>query len=183
MITREAKAIVQPTVDGSIRKFGNFKPIAGSTDTALYALVRNADQPTSMNLLKSAGLMPFMEIEMLRTLAKDEQLKEYFKGKWFYLLGSGSKMHEICTINEDGSRTKGKGQSIENTIEVQLSDSPLALVVYPDDFAAVHGQRFLLLADCVPYYPAPIVVGKPPSFQANAFPRDMEVGYPGDRFA
>jgi hypothetical protein len=159
--TKNAILTAQSAVAAPATKFGDFKPIVGTTGSILYVLENGANQPASMKHLEDAGLMPFEEKEILSILIKDKQLKNFLKGKWFYLAGSGTDKGGLYTINEDGSLAKGKGKSIENTVRVWSGDKPLSLDVYSDGGTAYCGGRFLLNADDDPALVAPVVVGKP----------------------
>ncbi len=161
MPTRNAPLVVQSTVATSTGKFGDFKPIVGTTGSTLHVLEIEANHPKSMKLLDQAGLMPYTRKEMLSILVKDEQLKEYLKRKSLYLAETGAKERDLYTVNEDGSITQGKGTSIENTVRVWHGNNPLSLGVLSDDNASYYGWRFILVADSEPDDVAPVVVGKP----------------------
>lgn len=160
MATKNAILTAQSAVAAPATKFGDFKPIVGTTGSILYVLENGANQPASMKHLEDAGLMPFEEKEILSILIKDKQLKNFLKGKWFYLAGSGTDKGGLYTINEDGSLAKGKGKSIENTVRVWSGDKPLSLYV-DSVYTAYCGWRFGLGADNDPASVAPVVVGKP----------------------
>ena len=167
----------QAQVNTQATRFGEFKPVTGSTGVMLHVLEKRSDHSTSMKLLDESGLMPFAREEMLSILVKDEKLKEFLKGKWFYLAGSGAKENGLYTLNEDGNLTSGKCQSIENTVRVWPGDKPLSLNVYFDYNAASHSWRFGLDAAFDPHDDAPVVVGKPKlslSEQANVLLKKIE---------
>ena len=161
MATKRTAITTQPTTTASTNKFGEFRPITGTTGSTIYVLDKGANHPASVKLLEDAGLTLFTENEILSILVKDEQLKATLKGKWFYLAGNGTEKTGLYTINSDGNLTGGKGQSIENTVRVWPGKNPLSLGVDSDDVAADCGWRFLLGASCGPVSAAPVVVGKP----------------------
>ena len=157
MVTRETP------IAQSKSKFGNFKPVAGTTGYTLHVLNESANHSKSMNLLDEAGLMPFERQEILPLLMKDAGLKNTLTGKWFYLAGKGLNENGIYTVDDKGELVKITDEklSIEMRVRAWKGSNPLSLGVYSDDVAAGCGRRFDLNANGVPDFVAPVVVGKP----------------------
>ena len=169
MAAPAAKMAMAP--QASEARFGDFKPIAGSTGTTLYVLQKEANHSMSMKLLSDAALRPLTYQEILPLLTKDEQLKNALKGKWFWLAGDGMEKEGIFTIDEKGElREIGKKEklSVEQKVRVWPGEHPLSFFVVSGDGAAYVGRRFDLAAYLVPLDVAPVVVGVPADREAVA---------------
>lgn len=169
MATPAAKMAMAP--QASETRYGDFKPVAGSTGATIYVLQKKANHPKSMKLLSDAGLRPMTYQELLPLLMKDEQLKNALKGKWFWLAGQGMEKEGIFTINEKGELreiTKKEKLSVEQKVRAFLGEQPLSFDVDWDDYAASLGWRFYLYADLGPQGVAPVVVGMPADREAVA---------------
>lgn len=176
MATKETKLAIQQTVSTIELKFGDFKPIVGTTGSTLHVLETNANHSRSMDLLDKAGLRPLEYQEILPLLMKDETLKNSLKGKWFYLAGRGLNEDGIYTIDDKGELAKidVKELPIENKVRVWSGKNQLSFLVNSDYNTASYGGRFGLDAYAGPHVVAPIVVGKPKlslSEQADALLR------------
>ncbi len=162
-----AKLAMAP--QASETRYGDFKPVAGSTGATLYVLQEKANHPKSMTLLSAAGLRPMTYQELLPLLMKDEALKNALKGKWFWLAGEGMEKAGIFTINEKGELreiTKKEKLSVEQKVRVWPGEQPLSFVVLSDADAADCGRRFDLGASLGPQGVAPVVVGVPADREA-----------------
>lgn len=163
MATREAPLILHATATIPASKFGEFKPVVGSTGTILYTLKTEANHSNSMKLLDEAGLRPLTRQEILPLLMKDETLKNSLKGKWFYLAGEGLKEDGIYTINSKGDLVTlgGEKVSVQNRVRAFKGPHLLSLVVISDRGSPQYGGRFGLAANCGFSVRAPVVVGVP----------------------
>ncbi len=152
-------------------RFGEFKPIVGSTGTTLYILRQSEDYPGSMYSLSRSGLMPLTYQELFLRLMKDEKLKELLKGKRFWIAGEGLDEYGIFTINKKG---KNKGElrkitkdeekfSVEQVVHIWSGDLPLSVYVASDKYydEGFKIARFQLYASIGPNMPASVVVGVP----------------------
>jgi hypothetical protein len=174
MVAPAAKMAMAP--QASETRFGDFKPIVGSTGATIYALQAGANHTKSMALLSEAGLRPFKEKEIILLLMKDEVLKTELKNKWFYIDGVGSEKSGLFTLNEEGKlvkvdslpRAARKKVSPENIVRAYPGQQPLSFLVDSDDYAAYYGRRFDLLAYFGPHVVAPVVVGVPADREAVA---------------
>ena len=142
-----------------------FKPVKGATGKILYILKKEATHPDSMKLLSEAGLRPMTYQELLPLLMEDEQLRNTLKGKLFWIAGQGMNKNGIFTIDEKGELVPlpqgffKKKTSVEQKVRVFSGNQPLSFGVDSDYGAADLGRRFNLLADVVPQFVAPVVVG------------------------
>ena len=120
-----------------------------------------------MKLLSEAGLRPLSYQELLPLLMEDEQLRNTLKGKRFWIAGQGMNKNGIFTIDEKGELVPllqgffKKKTSVEQKVRVFSGNQPLSFGVDSDYGAADLGRRFNLLADVVPQFVAPVVVGVP----------------------
>jgi len=163
MATRETTLPAQSTVSAATLKFGDFKPVVGTTGSTLYVLKTEANHSKSMGLLEESGLRPLKYQEVLPLLMKDEALKNSLKGKWFYLAGEGLNEDGIYTVNDKGELAKIEGEelSLEKKVRAWSGKNPLSLCVYSGNDAAYHSRRFCLVAAYDPHGDAPVVVGVP----------------------
>jgi hypothetical protein len=129
-----------------------FRQITGSTNASIFVRDKGENHPNSMKVLEKANLAPFTHQEILSILNTDETLKEYLKGKWFWLAGVGQhKEHPLYTIDTKGELAEIKGNvSIENTVRVWNGTNPLSLGVILDDTASLFKVRFVLDAYALP---------------------------------
>ncbi len=145
----------------------DFRQVKGATGKTLYILEKRANHPDSMKLLSEAGLRPLSYQELLPLLMEDEQLRNTLKGKRFWIAGQGMNKNGIFTIDEKGELVPllqgffKKKTSVEQKVRVFSGNQPLSFGVDSDYGAADLGRRFNLLADVVPQFVAPVVVGVP----------------------
>lgn len=163
MATLETALAAKPTLVVPGTKFGEFKPIMGSTGSILYALEVNANHPDSMNLLDEAGLRAYIRQELLPLLMKDEALKNVLKGKWFYLADKGLDENGIHTIDEkcELALMENAKVSVENGVRTWKGPHPVSLGVLSDAASADAGMRFVLDAGDAPLDVSQVVVGVP----------------------
>lgn len=163
MATRETPIIIPTTATIPASKFGEFKPVVGTTGTILYTLKTETNHSDSMKLLEESDLRPLKYPEILSLLMRDETLKNSLKGQWFYLEGKVlDKKSELYTIDEKEKFAERKGDvSFERTVRVWNGTNPLSLVVFSDVNSAVCDRRFGLDASNEPHNAAPVVIGVP----------------------
>lgn len=152
-------------------RYGDFKPVVGTTGATLQVLERDANHPTSMKLLSDSALRPLSYQEILPLLMKDEGLRNALKGKWFWLAGEGTDNDGLFTVDDKGELKEiGKRDklSLEQKVRVWSGNQPLSFGVYSDDYAADFGGRFVLYAVYGPHLVAPLVVGVPVDREAVA---------------
>ena len=151
-------------------RYGDFRPVSGTTGATIHVLNQEANRAASMKLLQEAGLRPYTYQEMIPLLMKDERLKNSLKNKRFYLAGSETYKVGLYAVDEKGELADiGKRKlSVEEKVLVWSGKNPLALAVGSDDDAANYGGRFGLDADCDPRVAAPVVVGTPSGREATA---------------
>ena len=162
MVTTTQRIAV-PVEAPTTRRYGDFKPVSGTTGATIHVLNQEADHATSMKLLQEAGLRLYTYQEILPLLIKDEGLKDSLKDKWFYLAKSGVNKDGLYRVDEKGGLSRMGKQwttiSVEEKVRVWSGNDPLSLDVYSDDFAAKAGVRFFLVADDLGHVVAPVVVG------------------------
>lgn len=126
--------------------------------TGVFLAHTEANQKTSMALLKQNGFRALTYQEALVKIDQNPELKEQLKGKWFYLDGKGSEPSGYYTFDGKGDLTKGQSD-IEKTVYVWKGNQPLSLDVHADYIARIYVGRFLLFADYSPDSAARVVVG------------------------
>ena len=169
------KTAIAPQASGT--RFGDFKPVSGSTGQTLYVLYEKADYSRSMELLSDAGLRPVTYQEFLPLLMNEEclpiqmnYLMLFLKEKWFWLAGNGMDKSGRFTIDDKGELraiTEKEKLSEEWKVYVWPGKQPQMLNIDSDDFAADRGQRYYLGAHIMPQEVAPVVVGVPATPTSN----------------
>ncbi len=117
-----------------------------------------ANQTNSMRLLQENGLRPLTYQEAIVEIDKNPELKEWLKGKWFYLGGKGSQLLGYYTFNKKGELTQGEGD-MEKTVYVYKGSQPLLLAVHEDCVARSVRRRYGLYAGDNPSAVVGVVVG------------------------
>ncbi len=126
--------------------------------TGVFLAHTEANQKTSVALLKQNGFRALTYQEALVKIDQNPELKEQLKGKRFYLDGKGSALSGHYTFNGKGELTQGKGD-IEKTVRVYKGNQPLSLFVHTDNGARIDMRRFYLYAGNSPDNAARVVVG------------------------
>jgi hypothetical protein len=177
--------ITKMAPQASETRYGGFKPVVGDTGAILYVLEpsNGASYLKSMKLLDDANLRPLTRQAILLLLMKDEKLKNFLKGKWFWLAGQDMEEGGIFTIDKKGElreREIGKEEklSVEQEVCVRPGEQPLSFYVLSDDYAAGYGWRFVLLAGSVLRDVAPMVVGMPTDREAIAHKNNTQPNVP-----
>lgn len=162
-----------------------FNEIAKS---GVFVAFSSTDYKDSMYLLQQNNLRPLTYQEALVKIDQNPELKEWLKGKWFYLAGVGTKLSGYYTFNDEGKLAKykedilpafddmgnplaayltfkekekfTKGEAyIENIVGVLKGSQPLSLAVLSGVHPDFGACRFGLSAQHKPFEVAPVAVG------------------------
>lgn len=164
-----------------IQSFGKFSKIPTSTGANVYVLREESDYNRSMKLLDEAGLEPFWEREIIGISRNDDKVREFLKGKRFFIRETADDRDGIYKLSErhpevhEGSIIRGKSKSLEENVSIwskrrkkangkaqeETGKPQLLFTVHSDHYALVFGRRYNLNANSMPEDMAHLVVGKP----------------------